>query len=160
MNVFAGNEQVATSVVAAEIGFTDNQMTDLYNRDLKTLEAILPPKPDKMGKARYYNRAQFGMACLLSDLVAAEFKVPLAAKIAQFVLAAHEREPDVEQFAVVHTANGNISTLPYSRALLETGFVSGARLKFGIVIDLKNYADRVTVAIANAPRVIGGEDGK
>lgn len=92
MNVFAGNEQVATSVVAAEIGFTDNQMTDLYNRDLKTLEAILPPKPDKMGKARYYNRAQFGMACLLSDLVAAEFKVPLAAKIAQFILAAHERD--------------------------------------------------------------------
>ena len=54
MNVFNGNEQVATSVVAAEIGFTDNQMTDLYNRDLKTLEAILPPKPDKMGKATLF----------------------------------------------------------------------------------------------------------
>lgn len=158
MNLFSGNDLVSTPIVAEDIGFTANQMTDLYNRDLKTLEAILPPKPDKMGKARYYNRAQFGMACLLSDLVAAEFKVPLAAKIAQFVLAAHEREPEVEQFAVVHTANGKISTLPYSRALLETGFVSGARLKFGIVIDLKNYADRVTVAIANAPRVIGGED--
>lgn len=160
MSVFIGNEQVATSVVAANIGFTDNQMTDLYNRDLAALEAIFPPKPDKKGKARYYNRPQFGMACLLGDLVAAGFKVPLAAQMARRVLEAHLLEPDVEQFAIVHTANGNVSTLPYSRALMETGFVSGSRFTFGIVIDLKNYADRVAEAIADAPRVIGGDDGE
>lgn len=158
MNVIVGNEKVTSTVVATEIDFIGHQMTDLFNRDLPAVIAILPPKAESAGKARYFNRTQFAMACLLSDLMVAQFKVPLAAQIAQRVMEANLRQPEVEQWCVVHTANGNISTLPYTEAGLATGYISGSRLTFGIVIDLKNYADRVSVAIAHAPRVIGGED--
>ena len=160
MNVISGNERVASTVVAKEMGFIGHQMTDLFNRDLPAVIAILPPKAESAGKARFFNRTKFAMACLLSDLVVAQFKVPLAATIAQRVMEANERQPEVEQWAIIHTANGNISTLPYTEAGLSTGYISGSRLTFGIVIDLKNYADRVSVAIADAPRVIGGEDGE
>lgn len=124
----------------------------------ENLAAVLPGKPSENGRPREFTPLKVGLFMLLADLVTADFKTPLSAKIARRIMEAHQRQPEIEQWCVVHTANGNVSTLPYTEAGLETGYISGSRLTFGIVIDLKNYADRVSVAIAGAPRVIGGED--
>lgn len=158
MSIFTGNEKVTSTIVSQEAKFIGYQMTDLFNRDHEEVQAILPPKSETMGKARLFNRAHFAATCLLADLMAADFKVPLAARIVRRVMDAHRKQPEVEQWCVVHTANGNVSTLPYDQAELRTGFVSGSRLTFAMLIDLKTYADRVDRAIADAPRVIGGED--
>src|SRR5690606_28456183 len=98
------------------------------------------------------------LACLMADFIRFDMKAPLAAKIARRVMEAHQAHPDVEQWSVVLTDNGNVSTLPHDQAELRTGFISGARLNFALVVDLKNYADRVAAAIADAPKVIGGDD--
>ena len=123
------------------------------------LAAVLPGKPSENGKPRLFTPFQAGLFALMTHLVAAEFKTPLAAKIAHWVKDAHEREPTVEHWAVIYTDQGNVSTLPYTEAGLATGYLSGSRLRFALVIDLKNYSDLVERAIADAPKVIGGEDG-
>lgn len=146
-------------IVKPAARISDNQMTHFFQLSEadENLAAILPGKSDT-GKARMFDQVQFACVCLLADLVAAEFKTPLAAKIARKVMDAHLLHPKVEQWAVVHTANGNISTLPYDQTELRTGFISGSRFTFAIVVGLKTYADRVTAAIDDAPRVIGGGD--
>lgn len=121
--------------------------------------AVFPEKPAENGKARVFSPLQAAIFALMSHLVAADFKTPLAAKIARRVKEAHEQEPTVEQWAVAYTDQGNVSTLPYTEAGLATGYLSGSRLRFALVIDLKNYSDLVERAIADAPKVIGDEDG-
>ena len=125
----------------------------------QNLAAVLPGKPSENGKPRLFTPLQAACFALMADLVAAGFKTPLSAQIARRVMDAHLREPNVEQWAVVHTANGNISTLAYDQAELRTGFISGSRFRFGLVIDLKTYADRVEEAVADAPRVVGVNNG-
>ena len=72
-------------------------MTNLFNREQENVRAVLPPKAEKMGKARQFSRAQFAATCLLADLMAADFKVPLAARIVRRVRAAHKAKPEVVQ---------------------------------------------------------------
>ena len=122
------------------------------------LAAVLPGKPSENGKPRLFTPLQAAMFALMADLVGADFKTPLAAKIARRVMDAHLHQPEVEQWTVVHTANGNTSVLAYDQTELRTGYISGSRFTFALVIDLKTYADRVEEAIADAPRVIGVED--
>ncbi|MXP48436.1 hypothetical protein GRI43_13665 [Altererythrobacter luteolus] len=124
----------------------------------QSLAAVLPNKPSENGKPRLFSSLQAAMFALMSDLVSADFKTPLAARIARRVMEAHQHRPQVEQWAVIYTVNGNVSTLPYDQAELRTGFISGSRFNFALVIDLKTYADRVDEAIANTPRVIGAGD--
>lgn len=119
---------------------------------------IMPPKPSVNGQSRRFSRLQAATFACMGTMVDAGFKVPLAAMMARRVMEAHLREPEVAQWAVVHTANGNVATLPYNQTELRTGFISGSRLTFGIVIDLQTFFDRVDEAIADAPCVIGGED--
>ena len=146
-----------TNVVAEATGLIGHGMTHLFQSEQPEIVAILPEKRGS-GKTRHFTSLQFSCVALIADLLAAEFKLPLAGKIAHRVMEAHNREPNVEQWAIVHTANGNISTLPYTKASLETGYISGSRITFAITVDLKNYAERIQQAIADAPRVIGDDD--
>ncbi len=122
------------------------------------LAAVFPDKPSENGKPRLFNPLQAAMFALMADLVAADFKTPLAARIARRIMEAHLSATQVGQWSVIHSANGNVSTLAYDQAELRTGFISGSRLSFALVIDLKTYADRVDEAVIDAPRVIGGSD--
>ena len=150
------NTLTPSRTVKDEARMTDNQMTHFFQLSEadENLAAILPGKSDT-GKARMFGPLEFMLACLLADLVAADFKTPLAARIVRRVKDAHMAEPKVEQWSVVHTANGNVSTLPYGQAELQTGFISGSRLSFALLIDLKTYADRVERAIEADKAVIG-----
>lgn len=156
--MFPVNIKVSSRIAAEGARVGAMQLTDYYHRTEDDFLALLPPKPEISGQARMFTALQFGMLCLVSDLVVSGVKAPLAAKIARRVMDAHLAHPEVEQFAIVATANGNVSTLAYDEAGLSTGMVSGARLNFALVVDLKNYADRVAAAIAAAPKVIGGGD--
>ena len=124
------------------------------------MAAVLPGKPSTTGKPRLFTSLQAALFAVMADFVAAGVKAPLAARIARRLMEAHERQPEVEQWTIVATDNGNVSTLEYNQAELRTGFISGARLIFALVVDLRTYADRVAAAIANAPKVIGGDDGE
>lgn len=134
-----------------------NHWRQAADNDLN-LAAVLPPKPTENGRPRLFTALQAGMFALMADLVGADFKTPLAAKIAHRVMDAHLRQPQVEQWAVEYIANGNTSVLPYDQTELRTGFISGSRFNFALVIDVKTYADRVEEAVADAPRVIGVDD--
>lgn len=122
------------------------------------LAAVLPGKPSENGRPRLFTPLQAAIFAAMAAMVAADFKTPLAAKMARQVMEAHLRQPEVEQWAVVHTANGNVSCLAYDQTELRTGFISGSRLTFAIVIDLKTFADQVAEVVATAPRIIGAED--
>ncbi|MBW4330047.1 hypothetical protein KY084_04060 [Stakelama sp. CBK3Z-3] len=148
------NILVPTKIVAAEARLSDNQVTDIYHRTDEHTLAILPEKPEHTGKPRLFSGLQFGMFCLLADLMGSGVKGPLAARIARRVMDAHHRDASVEQWSIVVLENGNVSTLPYNSTELRSGFISGARLAFALVIDLRLYAERVERAIADAPRVI------
>ena len=126
----------------------------------ENLAAILPGKPSENGKPRMFTHLKATIFALASSLVAADFKTPLAAKIARRVMEAHQRQPEVEQWAVVHTKNANISTLPYDQTELRTGYISGSRFTFALVVDFKTFMDEVAEVIADAPRVIGGDDAE
>jgi len=154
------NVKVSSRIAAEGARVAAMQLTDYYHRTEDDFVAILPPKPEVSGQARFFTALQFGMLCLVGDLVGAGIKAPLAARIARRVMERHSAAPEIEQWAIVATANGNVSTLRYDQAELRTGFVSGARLNFALVVDLKTYADRVATAIAEAPKVIGGGDAE
>jgi hypothetical protein len=155
------NVQVATRT-ACEIARADplQVTTGLYQSDNEDLQAVLPPKPEVNGQARYYSGLQCVLLAIVTDFTGAGVKLPLAAKIARRVMAAHLSQPTVEQFVIVATDNGNVSTLAYDQAELRTGFISGARLSFALVVDLASYAARVAAAVADAPKVIGGGDAE
>ncbi len=156
--MFPANILVPTKIVSREARVTDNQTIDIYHRTDEATLAILPNKPEQTGKPRLFTALQFGMFCLLADLMQSEVKGPLAAKIARRVMEAHQRDATIEQWVITVLDNGNVSTLPYDATELRTGYISGGRLAFALVIDLRLYAERVERAIANAPRVIGGDD--
>lgn len=156
--MFPTNVLFKTRDVTQAVRLSENQMIDLCHRTDEATVAILPPKPEQTGKSRLFTALQFGMVCLLADLMASEVKGPLAAKIARRVMEAHQRDPAVEQWVITVLDNGNVSTLPYDATELHTGYISGGRLAFALVIDLRLYAERVERAIADAPRVIGGGD--
>lgn len=126
--------------------------------DNSDMAAVLPGKPSSSGKPRLFTPIQAALAALMADLIRVDVKAPLAARIARRVNEANQQHPAVEQWSVVLTANGNVSTLPFDQAKLSTGQISGAPLTFAFVVDLKNYADRVAAAIAAAPKVLGGDD--
>lgn len=121
---------------------------------------VLPGKPSLNGRPRLFTVLKAALFAAMADLVAVGVKAPLAARIALRVMEAHSQRPEVEQWSLVVTANGNVSTLPFDQSGLRAGTVSGSRLAFALVVDLKNYADRVAAAIADAPKVIGGDDGE
>ncbi|MCT2557371.1 hypothetical protein N0B51_00070 [Tsuneonella sp. YG55] len=158
MTIFP-NVQVATRF-ACKIARADplQVTTGLYQSDNEDLQAILPPKPEVNGQPRYYNGLEVGLLAIVTDFTAAGVKLPLSAKIARRVMEAHLSRPEVPQWVIVATDNGNVSTLPYSQVDLLNGFISGARLNFALVVDLASYAARVSAAVADAPKVIGGGD--
>ncbi|MES2300878.1 MAG: hypothetical protein V4521_02195 [Pseudomonadota bacterium] len=158
--MFTENVLMPTSVVKSAAHLSDGGMIHLRSLDDENMVAIFPPKPQFSGLARLFNPLQAGMVCLVAQFVASGVKAPLAAKIARRIMEAHLSQPAVEQWAVVVAENGNVSSLPYDQADLRTGFLSGARLAFALVVDLRLYAERVSAAIAEAPRVIGGDDGE
>lgn len=160
--MFDTNILIPTSIVKEASGLTDNQWThfrQLGDTD-ENMAAILPGKPEVTGKARLFSPMRAVLVCIAADFVAVDVKAPLAAKIARKIMEAHQREPGVQQWAIIVTANGNVSTLPYQQTDLQTGFISGSRLRFAVVVDLQNYADQVATAIASAPKVIGGGDAE
>lgn len=128
--------------------------------DDENMAAVLPGKPSSTGLARLFSPIQAALVAIMADFIRVDVKAPLAAKIARRVMEAHLAQPSVGQWAVVVTANGNVSTLAYDETGLRAGFVSGSRLAFALVLDLRNYAERVDAAIADAPNVIGGQDGE
>ena len=155
---FPNDVRFPTSGAAEAARLKGNQMTHIRSLDDENMDAILPPKSEFSGVARLFNPLQVGMLCFVADLISAGYKAPLAAKIARRVMEAHQGQPEVEQWAIVHTDNGNVSSLPYDQTELRTGFISGSRLAFALVVDLRLYAERVSAAIAGTPRVIGGDD--
>lgn len=156
--MFPSNVLVSSRIAIDEARVSQMQYTDYCHRTDDDFVAVLPPKAEVNGQSRRFTAPQFAALCILSDFVIAGVKAPLAAKVARRVMEAHVVDPSVEQWAIIATANGNVSTLPYDQVELRTGFISGARLNFALVIDLQTYADRVAAAIAAAPKVIGGED--
>ncbi len=126
--------------------------------DNEDMAAVLPGKPSLNGKPRLFTPLQAALFALMADFNRVDVKAPLCARIARRIMEAHRQQPKVEQWAIVVTINGNVSTLPYGQAALDTGMVSGSRLAFAVTVDLKNYADRVAAEIAAAPQVIGGDD--
>lgn len=126
--------------------------------DDENMAAILPGKPSSTGKPRLFNPLQIALAALMADFIHSGVKASLAAKIARRVMDAHLAHPAVEQWAIIVTSNYNVSTLPYAEVDLRKGIVSGSRLAFAVCVDLRNYADRVSAAIADFPTVIGGGD--
>jgi len=148
------------SVVKEASGLAENQMIHL--RQLAEMDPnvafVLPGKPEITGKSRLFDPLRAAMLCLMADLIAVDVKAPLAAKVARRIMEAHQRQPDIEQWSIIITANRNISVLPYAQTDLRTGYISGSRLRFAVAIDLRNYAEQVAAAIADAPRVIGGGD--
>jgi hypothetical protein len=128
--------------------------------DNEDMAAVLPGKPSVNGKPRMFTPLQAALFAIMADFNAVDVKAPLCARIARRLMDAHRSQPSVEQWAIVVTMNGNVSTLPYDQAGLSTGMVSGSRLAFAVTVDLKNYADRVAEVIAAAPKVIGGHDAE
>lgn len=149
-----------SSQIAAECARIDRGRlaSDYFQRTEADFLAIMPPKPEVNGQSRYFTGPQLAALCIATDFVGADVKAPLAARIARRVIEAYEARPEVAQWAIVVTDNGNVATLPYCQSDLRTGFISGSRFKFAVVIDLRTYADRVDAAIAAAPKVIGGGD--
>lgn len=121
------------------------------------MAAVLPGKPSATGKPRLFTPLQAALVALMADFMLAGVKAPLAARIARRIMESHQQRPEVDQWAIVVTANGNVSTLPYDETELRSGYISGARLAFAVAIDLQNYAERVAAAIAAAPVIIGGD---
>lgn len=158
--MFTENVLMPTSVVNSAARITGQQMIHFRSLDDDNMAAIFPSKPPFNGTARLFNPLQAGMVCVVAQLVSAGVKAPLAAKIARRVMDAHLRQPAVEQWAVAVTDNGNVSSLPFDQSDIRTGFVSGARLAFALVVDLRLYSERVSAAIADAPRVIGDDDAE
>lgn len=155
------NKTLTTTTRAKEPArLSDNQVTYLFqvaDTD-ENMAAVLPPKPETNGKPRLFDVSQAVVLCVIADFMAVDVKAPLAAKIARRVMDAHRDDPTVDQWAILLTDNGNVSTLPYSQSDLRTGYISGSRLRFAVVVDLRTYRERVDEAIADAPRVIGGGD--
>ena len=126
--------------------------------DNEDMASVLPGKPSLNGMPRLFTPLQAALFALMADLNRVDVKAPLCARIARRIMEAHAQHPEIEQWAVVMTQNGNVSTLPHDASSLGAGSVSGSRLAFALVIDLKNYIDRVAAAIAAVPKVIGGDD--
>tara|TARA_B100000678_G_C18071591_1_gene446921 strand:+ start:295 stop:777 length:483 start_codon:yes stop_codon:yes gene_type:complete len=153
---------LSTPVVKDVARMRDNQVTHLFQMGETdpNMAAILPPKPQVAGQSRRFNETQAAIMCLLAELMRFDVKAPLAAKIARRVTEGSQRAPAVEQWSIIVTENGNVSTLPYDQAELRTGYISGSRFAFALVIDLKTYADRIEEAVASAPQVIGADHGE
>ncbi len=124
----------------------------------ENMAAILPGKPTTTGKPRLFTPLQVALAAIMADFINVDVKAPLAARIARRVMDAHLAQPGIEQWFIVVTQNGNVSTMPYDQTELRTGFISGSRLAFALCVDLRTYADRVNAAVAELPTVIGGDD--
>lgn len=140
-------------------GLAENQMIHLKQlaETDPDMGFVWPQKPEITGLPRLFDPLRAAMICLMADLIAVDVKAPLAAKVARRIMEAHQRQPEVEQWSIVITANRNVSVLPYAQTDLRTGFISGSRLRFAVAIDLRNYAEQVAAVIADAPRVIGGD---
>jgi hypothetical protein len=158
--MFSNNILLPTKIVKEAANMTDNQMIHLRQlaESDQNVAAVLPGKPETTGKPRLFDPLRAALACIMADFIRADVKAPLAAKIARRIMEGHQQHPAVEQWAIVVTMNGNVSTLPYGQADLSRGAISGSRLAFALMVDLKNYAERVAAAIADAPKVIGGSD--
>lgn len=151
---------IPTGVVKKAARISDNQM--IHFRQVaesdENMAAVLPAKPETSGKPRLFDQLQAALVCIMADFIAVDVKAPLAAKIARRIMDAHRDDPTVDQRAILLTDNGNVSTAPYSQSDLRTGYISGSRLRFAVVVDLRTYRERVDEAIADAPRVVGGSD--
>lgn len=84
-----------------------------------------------------------GMFFFMADLLKQGVKAPLAAKWAARIMDAHLASPEVERWSIVVTENGNTSSLPFDSIDLSTGYISGSRLAFALVVDLRMYDERV-----------------
>lgn len=122
------------------------------------MAAVLPGKPSTTGKPRLFTPLKAALMAIMADFINVGVKAPLAAKIARRIMDAHLAQPASEQWSIVVTQNGNVSTMPYDQTELRTGFISGSRLAFALCVDLRTYADRVNAAVADLPIVIGGDD--
>lgn len=124
------------------IHLTDAQVRDLRSRDNPYVKRIVPRMNRAIGFVEWPS-LNAGMFLLMTDMMAGGCKAPLAAQIAVRVMEAHLAAPEVEQWAIVKTENGNVSTLAFDTINLSTGFISGSRLAFALVVDLTLYSDRV-----------------
>lgn len=131
-----------TASVYGQVRNPPKKIAEMRSSRDANMRRIVPPYMGRSGQLEW-PPLNFAMFCLAGDLVAAEFKIPLAAKIACRVMDAHLASPEVEQWAVVTTENGNTSTLAVNGLDLSTGFISGARLSFAMIVDLRTYDDRV-----------------
>lgn len=131
------------------VHLTDPQVRDLRNRPNPDLQRIVPGMNHATGFVEW-PPLKAGMFFFLTDLMRQGYKAPLAARIAARVMDAHLASPGIEQWAIVTTENGNVSTLPLASIDLTSGFISGSRLAFALVVDLRLYSERVERALADA----------
>ena len=89
------------------------------------MAVVLPGKPSTTGSARLFTPLQAALAAIMADFIRVDVKAPLAARIARRVRDAHLAQPEVEQWAIIVTFNGALSTLPYGDIDLCGGVVSG-----------------------------------
>ena len=135
--------------VSREVHLTEAQVRELRGRVDHNVQRIVPRMNHAVGFVEW-PPLNAGMFFLMADLMAGGYKAPLAALIAVRVMDAHLASPEVEQWAIVTTENGNVSTMPFGSIDFRTGFISGGRLAFALVVDLRLYSERVERALAAA----------
>jgi len=147
--VFNQKSVLTTRKVSKLVHLTDAQVGELRGRPDPNIQRVVPRMNNAVGWLEW-PPLNVGMFCLVADLMAGGYKAPLAAQIAVRVMDAHLASPEVEQWAIVTTENGNVSTMPFATIDLHPGFISGGRLAFALVVDLRLYSERVERALAAA----------
>lgn len=139
---------LTTRKVAQQSGLPDSKAREFRNSGDKNLERIVGRYNPASGIVEWPPE-KAGMFFFAADMMKQGYKAPLAAKLAVRVLEAHLASPTVEQWAVIVTENGNVSTLDFKSVdLATTGFISGSRLAFALIVDLRFYSERVEAVFA------------
>ena len=116
------------------------------------------PAPASNGKTRLFSaEVDAPLLCLFGDLIE-DYTVRHASKIVERFKRAILKHPKAPQLALVKLANGSTFAQPTTDLDLASGFVSGQYLRSAMIVDLRNYRERVQREIAAAPMVIGGDD--
>jgi hypothetical protein len=138
-----------TRRVAREAGLPDHFSRYVRRFDDPDLQRIVGRLNPASGITEW-SPLNAGMFFLLADLLKQGVKAPLAAKWSARVMDAHEAAPDIAQWAIVVTENGNTSTLAFDSIDLSSGYISGSRLAFALIVDLRLYDERVERLFAQA----------
>lgn len=138
---------LTTRKISQQSGLPDSRAREFRNSDDVNLQRIVGRYNPASGIVEW-PPLKAGMFFLAADLMKQGYKAPLAAKLVVRVMDAHLASPEVEQWAIIVTQNGNVSTLAFDSVQLNTGYISGSRIAFALVVDLRLYSERVERALA------------